>query len=368
MNNVPQNKYAFISYSHHDAKMAKWLHRKLESYKLPTSIHNEFMDSKYLRPIFRDIDDLNTGILGDELRKQLWTSKYLIIICSSNSSKSEWVSNEVKTFLDWNRLDCIIPIIIESSPNSKYNDKYLPLSLRQYITDYPKKELLTINIAEIGREKTFIRIVSRILGISYDKLWKRHERERKRRFLITSISIPLVLFLFYYFAIPVSLTIEICDERHNLPLPENATLFINNAEYPLKHIDTTFTIESFPGFYRGMDIPIIFSSNWYDSIDERVSLGWGINTVYKRTLHRDFTFSHFSGRVIDEKGFPIVCATVYIDKKLSLTDSSGYFTISFPIEQQTETKRIRIKKDGYFEYSREDEIPDTSLIYILREK
>ena len=49
-----KNCYAFISYNHRDIKAAKWLHKKLESYKLPTEIHNEYEDSKYLRPVCRD--------------------------------------------------------------------------------------------------------------------------------------------------------------------------------------------------------------------------------------------------------------------------------------------------------------------------
>lgn len=33
--------YAFVSYSHQDEKRAKWLHRKLEMYRLPNSLRKE---------------------------------------------------------------------------------------------------------------------------------------------------------------------------------------------------------------------------------------------------------------------------------------------------------------------------------------
>ena len=78
MANEIYRRYAFISYSHRDVKIAKWLHKELEAYKLPAEIQNEFENSQYLRPVFRDIDDLDTGVLKDELRKKLWSSKYLI--------------------------------------------------------------------------------------------------------------------------------------------------------------------------------------------------------------------------------------------------------------------------------------------------
>ena len=70
-----KKRYAFISYNHKDAKWAKWLQEKLESYKLPADIHNEFENSRYLRPVFRDKTDLNTGVLANELRKELEESK-----------------------------------------------------------------------------------------------------------------------------------------------------------------------------------------------------------------------------------------------------------------------------------------------------
>ena len=101
--NTATKRYAFISYNHKDKDMAKWLQAKLESYKLPTEIHNEFEDSRYLRPVFRDKTDLNTGILSDELRKNLQTSKYLVVLCSPNSAHSKWVNDEVKAFIEGKR-------------------------------------------------------------------------------------------------------------------------------------------------------------------------------------------------------------------------------------------------------------------------
>ncbi|MBI4028147.1 MAG: toll/interleukin-1 receptor domain-containing protein [Verrucomicrobia bacterium] len=49
--------YAFISYSRKDEKWAKWLQKKLETYRLPSALCRE-SDGKvpnYTRPVFRDL-------------------------------------------------------------------------------------------------------------------------------------------------------------------------------------------------------------------------------------------------------------------------------------------------------------------------
>ncbi len=364
---MPTKKnYAFISYSHRDLKIAKWLHKKLESYKLPTEIHNEFEDSKYLRPIFRDQEDLNTGILNDELRKNLNKSKYLVVICSKNSAESEWVSNEVQAFIEWGRLEFIIPFIIEDIPDNDNINKFYPKSLRQHIKAYPKLELLGINIIEVGRDKAFIKVVSRMLGISFDELWKRHERERKRRILTKIFTIPTALSLLYYFAVPTSLTVKFNDEFHHLPLPESTKLTVNNTEYTIKELDTIFTIKNLPGYYRGDKLHIRFSPKWYIPVNENVQIDWGINSFFEKKLQRDNSFAIFAGKVIENNGTPISKATICIDGEECETDDSGKFSITFPVLKQSETKNVQITKDGYNDYKVEDECPGINIIYILR--
>jgi eukaryotic-like serine/threonine-protein kinase len=50
---------AFISYSHSDEAWARWLHRKLEHYRLPRSVRDSGeLGGDDLRPIFRDRDEL----------------------------------------------------------------------------------------------------------------------------------------------------------------------------------------------------------------------------------------------------------------------------------------------------------------------
>lgn len=86
--------FAFICYSSKDAKIARALQRRIEAYKLPTTLRNELEAErgvkfpKRLTPIFRDMTDLEAGVLGRSIRRELEDSKFLIVVCSPNSATS----------------------------------------------------------------------------------------------------------------------------------------------------------------------------------------------------------------------------------------------------------------------------------------
>ena len=111
--------YAFISYSHKDQKIAKKLQKWLEHYRLPSNVLKSNSDfPKKLSPIFIDESDLGGGTLKTSLQETLESSNYLILICSPNSAKSEYVNDEVDYFIKLGRVDHIIPLIIDGIPNS----------------------------------------------------------------------------------------------------------------------------------------------------------------------------------------------------------------------------------------------------------
>ena len=70
----PYQYWAFISYSHADGAWARWLHRALEGYRIPSRLvgrDSEFGPiPKKLFPVFRDRDELaGSSELGPELQK-----------------------------------------------------------------------------------------------------------------------------------------------------------------------------------------------------------------------------------------------------------------------------------------------------------
>ena len=166
--------YAFISYKREDEKWAKWLQHKLEYYRFPTNLNGRPDLPKYIRPTFRDVTDLNPGLLSEEINKALRGSEWLIVICSPRSAKSPWVCKEAQTFIDLGRADHIIPFVIEGKPFSNDANECYPKSLLNLLGC---NELLAANINEMGRDAAAIKVIARMFDIRFDILWQRHRRE-----------------------------------------------------------------------------------------------------------------------------------------------------------------------------------------------
>ena len=88
--NSPFKYRAFISYSHSDEKWARWLHRRLETYRLPRNLvgrETAFgpVPARFT-PVFRDRDELATATsLGATLVAALEQSACQIVICSPSA-------------------------------------------------------------------------------------------------------------------------------------------------------------------------------------------------------------------------------------------------------------------------------------------
>jgi hypothetical protein len=374
--------YVFISYNHKDVKWAQWLQKKLEWYRLPTEIHNEFSDSHYIRPVFRDRDTLTSGVLNDELRNHLEASQYLVVLCSPNSAQSEWVSDEIKAFIEMGRLDKIVPFIIDGNPQDYSRadirqplmGECFPLALRKWNMEHPDKNLLGIAVTDDGktdRQKAFIRVVAHLLGIGFDTLWQRHKRYIRRVIASLSVLAVIALALIYWFMIPVKVSVTIQDEHSNLPGMEHGILNIDGSEYSLSQPDTTIEINTLPGYYRLRSIPMCFRADrFYLDEVEPLKIGKGISQHVTLKLHRDSTFAVFAGTVYDGDFedydcHPVEGAQITIGKYETVSDENGQFRIGIPLEEQEEVKPVAIKKQDYESYQRDDESPSKDLKYLL---
>ncbi len=181
--------FAFISYKREDEKFAKWLQNKLENYRFPTNLNGQTNLPKRIRPIFRDVTDLTPGILAEEIENALVKSKWLIIICSPRSAKSEWVCKEAQSFIDLGKVNYIIPFIIDGIPYS--NDRKKECYPKALLDINSKYELLATNINEIGRNAATIKVIAKMFGLKFNTLWQRYEKLRKKR--LTYIIIIAIL-------------------------------------------------------------------------------------------------------------------------------------------------------------------------------
>ena len=190
----PKEYYAFISYKREDKKEAKRLQHALEYYRLPNHLRQENPDlPEYVRPVFRDMTDLEVGELSLQIHEGLEQSHFLIVVSSPRAAASKWVNDEVEYFISLGKQDKIIPYIIEGVPHASNPDEecYPPALLNLS----KEKELLGANINEVGKGSATIRVVSRMFNIRFDTLYQRYLREQKKR--RTQLIVAIVIsFLF----------------------------------------------------------------------------------------------------------------------------------------------------------------------------
>ena len=206
--------WAFISYSSLDKKWGAWMHKKLENYPIPSDFQGEELFDgavlgKNLRPIFRDRDELSgSAELGPAIMEALEKSRFLIVLCSKNSAKSEWVNKEIEDFktLKQGNDQRILALIIDGEPNATSSNKSdsaeecFPPALR-----YPLEPLAgDLRKEGDGKERGFLKVLAGITQLSFDKLYRRHERaQQKKRLLlgITAVTIIALLSFLTVFAL-----------------------------------------------------------------------------------------------------------------------------------------------------------------------
>jgi hypothetical protein len=92
--------WAFISYSHHDKKYARWLRAGLSKKRCPRRCRDLVVDgSKRFPNVFLDEEEARAGSrLDDALQQALQESRFLIVICSPFAVASDHVSDETRHF------------------------------------------------------------------------------------------------------------------------------------------------------------------------------------------------------------------------------------------------------------------------------
>jgi tetratricopeptide (TPR) repeat protein len=187
---------AFLSYSHSDARWAQWLHRRLETYRVPTRLVGTPGPDGPIGPrlgtIFRDRDELPTaGDLGTTIRAALADSAALILICSPAAAKSPWVHREVEAFRALGHGDRIACFIVDGKPGATEIDSAcFPAALTDAGVDGIAREPLAADARADGdgRERAFIKLVAGLLGVSYDVLARRELQRRQRRMLVVTTA------------------------------------------------------------------------------------------------------------------------------------------------------------------------------------
>ncbi|MBR5639451.1 MAG: toll/interleukin-1 receptor domain-containing protein [Muribaculaceae bacterium] len=358
-----KNKFtAFISYNSADDKLARWLQKQLESYKLPTVIADEkgnvlksYSGKQRKMRIFRYVSDLVAQNLNDGLRQELDRSQYLIVVCSPRSAQSEWVGKEIKHFVDTDRSKKIIPFIVEGTPYSGGEDECFNPEL---IKAFPNGELLGVNLNENGddyrfmrRRKAVAKTVSLLLGLpdAYDFIWNRY-----RKSIIVKWALRLLLALLAVAAVIVAWTMnsnfnttitlnEATKPNANLPTlgETKLTLYLDNEtkETTLTGLSSA-TFTNVPRALKGRKVRITLSCVSkglgdvpdYLPLDTTVVLGEDIKLNINRNPAKYGTINAHLWNPKIENSLPNTMLSIAgIETK---TDSEGNIKMLIPLDQQ----------------------------------
>lgn len=197
---------AFISYSHADTAVAKWLHTSLERFKIDKGVVGRITPMgpipKSLRPIFRDRDEFAAGsALSEQTIVALDQSNAVIVLCSPTAARSEYVNEEIRLFKSRHPERPVIPVVAIAGAANIETDCFPP-ALRYevrsdgVVTDAPISTVAAdLRQEGDGKELALAKIVARLIGLSTDDVFGRAQRERRRQLSlwITGLSVVSVM-------------------------------------------------------------------------------------------------------------------------------------------------------------------------------
>jgi len=192
---------AFLSYSHDDRKWAKWLHRRLESYRPPKRLVTKSSRDlpKRLAPVFRDRDELPTvANLSDAVNEALAASAALIVVCSPSAAASRWVNEEIRTFRALERGDRILALIVDGEPNASDSSNCFPPALTENGFEPVAADARSQGD---GRTNAFLKVAAGLLEVGFDELKQRDQLRYQRRlasvtvgsFLVAAVTVALAI-------------------------------------------------------------------------------------------------------------------------------------------------------------------------------
>ena len=160
---------------------------------MPATLCNEHgWKRRPINPVFFAPTDIQPGGLSEELQERLKASRNLIVICSPNSAKSDWVGREIEFFHHLGRTKNIHFFIVEGSPHSGNPDTEC---FNPVIDRLGLPEILGANIHEkayrlpwLNKERAYTQLISKLLGVEFDTIWQRHKRQLTRKALVWFIG------------------------------------------------------------------------------------------------------------------------------------------------------------------------------------
>ncbi len=199
---VPTVRYqAFLSYSHADERMARRLHRWLETYRIPSRVVGKETARgpvpRRLTPIFRDRNELPASVdLNEEVRTALAESACLIVLCSPTARNSRWVQEEIAYFRSIHPDRMVLAALLSGEPEESF-----PIALVE-----DGREPIAADFRKGGDGKlAYLKLVAGLTGVGLDELVQREaQRQLARVTVITTLAIVSTLVLAALLIVAVS--------------------------------------------------------------------------------------------------------------------------------------------------------------------
>jgi tetratricopeptide (TPR) repeat protein len=188
---------AYISYSHCDERWAIWLHRALESYRVPRKLVGTRTGlgtvPARIRPVFRDRDDLSSASdLGGTVKQALADSENMIVVCSPDAVASKWVNEEIRQFASLGRVKQILCIIVDGQPpGAGVPSTCFPAALAEIGLQEP----LAADVRKWadGKHLSKLKLVSGMLGLPLDQLRRRELQKRQKIWTLAAVASVAIL-------------------------------------------------------------------------------------------------------------------------------------------------------------------------------
>ena len=189
---------AFLSYSHRDRQIAEWLHRELETYRVPKRMIGTLTPlgpvPARLNPIFKDREELSAaGSLNEAIENALSHASALIVVCSPASAASPWVNEEIRTFKQVNGDTRVFAVIVGGEPWAsrilgQEEQECFPPAMRFVVdgdgtvTDTPAEPIAAdLRPGGDGKRVGKLKVVAGLIGVGLDELVRREAQRRQRR-------------------------------------------------------------------------------------------------------------------------------------------------------------------------------------------
>ena len=347
--------YAFISYNSKDMAWGKRLQRKLENYRMPATLCSQRgWKRKPINPVFFAPTDIQPGELDEELKGRLRASKNLIVICSPNSAQSEWVGKEIKYFHELGRDKEIYFFIVAGIPNSgnAATECFNPV-----IDKLGLPEILGANIHEkiyrwawMNRERAYVQLISKLLGVEFDSIWKRHKRQlfaKAVAWFAGTLIVFAAMLLIWANNQPFDTKVRLDEvSLHNPALPPLHDAVITMSLDRETKTDTIISADDsaifmdIPHKYLDKEVRITFVCPNFMLIDTTVTLR---KEVCLRIFRDRSVYGNIRTELWDfDKDKPVTNTQVWIENRSTQSDEEGIVRMTIPLESQKSCYQIRI--------------------------